>query len=100
MLAAVVKEDSRSVLTHGVQNTRRICTEPLGDSESAVQSVHHPPVRNAHRVDGVAVVSITAHVDVYLIILMPPPLLLYTHSASLCDAIAYGALNGTLTCSL
>ena len=33
-----------------------------------IQIVHLPPVRNVHRVDGVAVVSLTAHVDVYLII--------------------------------
>ena len=32
-----------------------------------IQIVHLPPVRNVHRVDGVAVVSLTAHVDVYLI---------------------------------
>ena len=35
----------------------------LGDSDC-----HLPPVRNVHRVDGVAVVSLTAHVDVYLLI--------------------------------
>ena len=33
-----------------------------------IQIVHLPPVRNVHRVDGVAVVSLTAYVDVYLII--------------------------------
>ena len=32
-----------------------------------IQIAHLPPVRNVHRVDGVAVVSLTAHVDVYLI---------------------------------
>ena len=39
--------------------------------------VHLPPVRNVHRADGVAVVSLTAHVDVYLLItdidVLPPP---------------------------
>ena len=34
-----------------------------------IQIAHLPPVRNVHRVDGVAVVSLTAHVDVYLIII-------------------------------
>ena len=35
-----------------------------------IQIVHLPPARNAHRVDGVAVVSLTAYVDVYLIMNM------------------------------
>ena len=39
----------------------------------AIQIVHLPPVRNVHRVDGVAVVSLTAYVDVYLIIILLPP---------------------------
>ena len=37
-------------------------------NHSAIQIVHLPPVRNVHRVDGMAVVSLTAYVDVYLII--------------------------------
>ena len=32
--------------------------------------VHRPSVRNVHRVDGMAVVSLTAHVDVYLIMVV------------------------------
>ena len=61
VLAAVVKEDNRSALTHG---QCKILAGPTLEP------------------------------------LMPPTLLLCTHSASLCDAIACGVLNGTLTCSL
>ena len=41
-----------------------------------LQIVHLPPATNVHRVDGVAVVSLAAHVDVYLIIHILPPLFL------------------------
>ena len=38
---------------------------------NVLRPLHLPPARNVHRVDDVAVVSLTAHVDVYLIIIEP-----------------------------